>query len=220
LSVEFVLPFTLFLNIITENHNKLREESAMKYLIVYSHPNPKSFCHAILETVTNALAAGKKDFAVRDLYALGFDPVLKAGDFEALQSGNIAADIKTEQGHIAAADILIVIHPVWWTGLPAMIKGYIDRVFSYGFAYSVDASGIIKLLTGKKVIVFNTQGTPQQVYEQAGMFDALKKTSDTGIYGFCGLEVLSHHFFGAVPYVKDETRKDYLATVQKVIESL
>ena len=57
----------------------------MKYLVIYAHPNPKSFCHAILETVTNALAARKKDFAVRDLYALGFDPVLKAGDFEGLQ---------------------------------------------------------------------------------------------------------------------------------------
>jgi NAD(P)H dehydrogenase (quinone) len=115
---------------------------------------------------------------------------------------------------------MIVIHPIWWTGLPAMIKGYFDRVFSYGFAYSADANGIIKLLTGKKAIVFNTQGTPQEIYEQAGMFDALKKTSDTGIFGFCGIEVLSHHFFGAVPYVKDAKRKDYLSTVQKTMESL
>lgn len=192
----------------------------MKHLIIYAHPSPRSFCHAILDTVIDTLIARKQDIVVRDLYALGFDPVLKAGDFEALQSGNIPVDIKTEQDHIAAADILIVIHPVWWTGLPAMIKGYFDRVFSYGFAFSADVSGIIKLLTGKKVIIFNTQGTPQKIYEQAGMLDAMKKTSDTGIYGFCGLEVLSHNFFGAVPYVKDETRKDYLATVRKVIESL
>jgi NAD(P)H dehydrogenase (quinone) len=192
----------------------------MKCLIVYSHPNPKSFCNAILETITNTLTAKKQDFAVRDLYALGFDPVLKASDFEALQSGNIPADIKTEQDHIASADMMIITHPVWWTGLPAMIKGYFDRVFSYGFAYSADASGIVKLLTGKKAIVFNTQGTPQKIYEQAGMFDALKKTSDTGIYGFCGIEVLSHHFFGAVPYVDDATRKGYLSTVQKTLESL
>jgi len=192
----------------------------MKHLVVYSHPNPGSFCHAILETVINTLAAGKQGVVVRDLYALGFNPVLRADDFVGIQSGNIPADIKTEQDHIAASDNLIVIHPIWWTGLPAMIKGYFDRVFSYGFAYSVDAGGIVKLLTGKKAVVFNTQGTPQQVYEQTGMFEALKKTSDMGIYAFCGLEVVSHSFFGAVPYVKDETRKDYLSTVQKVIESL
>jgi NAD(P)H dehydrogenase (quinone) len=201
-------------------HQDRKEKPAMKLLIVYSHPNPKSFCHAILETVTNTLTAKKQDFVVRDLYALGFDPVLKADDFAGLQSGNTPADIKIEQEHIAAADMMIVIHPIWWTGLPAMIKGYFDRVFSYGFAYSADANGIIKLLMGKKAIVFNTQGTPEKIYEQAGMFDALKKTSDTGIYGFCGIEVVSHHFFGAVPYVKDATRRDYLSTVEKTIESI
>jgi NAD(P)H dehydrogenase (quinone) len=148
----------------------IKEEPAMKCLIVYSHPNPKSFCHAILETVTNTLTAKKQTFAVRDLYALGFNPVLKADDFAGFQSGNIPTDIKKEQEHITAADMMIVIHPIWWTGLPAMIKGYFDRVFSYGFAYSADANGIIKLLTGKKAIVFNTQGTPQEIYEQAGRF--------------------------------------------------
>jgi NAD(P)H dehydrogenase (quinone) len=192
----------------------------MKHLIVYSHPNPKSFCHAILETAMEALAAKRQDVVVRDLYALGFNPVLRADDLAGIQSGKIPADIKAEQDHIAAADILIVVHPVWWTGLPAMIKGYFDRVFSYGFAYSVEASGIVKLLTGKKAVIFNTQGTPQQLYEQSGMFEAMKKTSDTGIYGFCGIEVVSHLFFGAVPYVNESTRKEYLATVGKTIASL
>lgn len=192
----------------------------MKHLIIYCHPNPKSFCHAILETATAALTAKKQPFAVRDLYTLGFNPVLKAEDLASLQAGSVPGDIKTEQDHIAAADMLIIIHPLWWTGLPAMIKGYFDRVLSYGFAYSADAGGIIKLLTGKKAIVFNTQGTPEKIYEQTGMFEALRKTSDAGIYGFCGIEVLSHHFFGAVPYVSDAARKDYLSTVQKTVEAL
>lgn len=192
----------------------------MKYLVIYSHPNPKSFCHAILETVTGTLAAGKKDFSVRDLYASGFDPVLKVTDFEAMQAGKTPADIKAEQDHIAAAETLIVIHPIWWTGLPAMMKGYFDRVLSYGFAYSVDANGIVKLLTGKKALIFNTQGTPENVYEKSGMFTALRKTSDTGIFDFCGIEVVAHHFFGAVPYVENETRQGYLANVQKALSSL
>ena len=190
----------------------------MKHLIIYSHPNSKSFCHAILDKVEAVLAAKKHDVVVRDLYALGFDPVLKSGDLAAIQSGKIPADIKVEQDYIAWSDIMTIIHPVWWTGLPAMIKGYIDRVFSYGFAYSVDASGIVKLLTGKKVIVFNTQGTPQDIYEKSGMFVAMKKTSDTGIHEFCGIRVLAHHFFGAVPYVDDATRKSYLEKVKQIID--
>jgi len=189
----------------------------MKHLIIYSHPNSKSFCHAILDKVVEVLAAKKHDVVVRDLYALGFDPVLKAGDLADFQSGKIPADIKAEQNYIAWSDIMTIIHPVWWTGLPAMMKGYIDRVFSYGFAYSLDASGIVKLLAGKKVIVFNTLGTPQDIYEKSGMFVAMKKTSDTGIHEFCGIHVLAHQFFGAVPYVDDATRKSYLEKVKQIM---
>jgi NAD(P)H dehydrogenase (quinone) len=121
---------------------KREEKQAMKYLVIYSHPNPQSFCHAILETVKKTLAAKKHDVVVRDLYALGFDPVLKAADFAAIQSGKTCVDIKPEQDYIVWSDIMTIIHPIWWAGQPAMIKGYIDRVFSYGFAYSRDAKGI------------------------------------------------------------------------------
>lgn len=192
----------------------------MKVLVVYSHPNPASFGHAILEAVTEALKAGGHDTVVRDLYALRFDPVLKPADFEGIGSGNLPADIKTEQSHIAWAERMIVIHPVWWTGLPAMIKGYIDRVFSYGFAYSINDQGIVKLLGGKKVIIINTQGTPKEPYDASGMFEAMKKTSDTGIFQFCGMDVMDHIFFPAVPYVDDKIRQDYLATVKTIMSKI
>jgi NAD(P)H dehydrogenase (quinone) len=134
-----------------------------------------------------------------------------------MQEGKTPADIKAEQDHIAWSDIMTVIHPVWWTGLPAMMKGYIDRVFSYGFAYSSDDKGIVKLLTDKKAVILNTQGTPEKVYEKSGMFDAMRKTSDTGIYEFCGVKVLAHQFFGAVPYVDDAARKGYLEKVRQIV---
>lgn len=189
----------------------------MKHLIVYSHPNPKSFCHAILDSVNEALREKKHEVVVRDLYEMKFDPILKGSDFVGFKSGNIPADIKTEQAHIVWADVMTMIYPVWWTGLPAMIKGYIDRVYSFGFAYSMGANGIVKLLTTKKVIVFNTQGTPKEVYAQSGMTDAMKKTSDTGIFDFCGIQVLHHQFFPSVPFVDDAARKGYLAEVKKVM---
>jgi len=192
----------------------------MKVLVLYSHPNPKSFCHAVLETAAEALKAKNHEVVVRDLYAMGFDPVLKPTDFEGIGAGNPPADIKAEQNHIAWADTLIVIHPVWWTGIPAMLKGYIDRVFSYGFAYSVNEQGIVKLLGGKRAFIINTQGTPQEPYDASGMFEAMKKTSDTGIYQFCGMEVPGHLFFPAVPYVDDSTRRGYLAKVQEAMAGL
>jgi NAD(P)H dehydrogenase (quinone) len=192
----------------------------MKHLVIYSHPNPKSFCHAILDTVSETLKKGNHDFIIRDLYGLGFDPVLKASDFIARQTGETPADIKTEQDYITWSDIMTVIYPIWWAGLPAMIKGYIDRVVSYGFAYSRDTDGnVVKMLTGKKAVIFNTQGAPEDRYEKSGMFDAIKKTSDVAIFEFCGMKVLEHRFFGAVPLVNDATRKSYLERVSTTMRN-
>jgi len=192
----------------------------MKCLVVYSHPNPKSFNHAILETVTEGLKSRRHEVVVRDLYDLSFDPVLKPVDFEGIQSGNLPADIKAEQELITWADTLVLIHPIWWTGLPAMFKGYIDRVFCYGFAYTFDAKGLVPKLKGKKVLIINTQGTPKDAYEASGMFDAMKMTSDAGIYKFCGLDVIEHVFLPAVPMVKDEVRKGYLEQIKEIIGKL
>jgi len=189
-------------------------------LIVYAHPNPRSFNAAILETCREEFARKGYETALRDLYALGFDPVLKASDLAGIQAGEIPADIRVEQEYVAAADLVTFIHPIWWTGMPAIFKGYIDRVLCYGFAYRFDAQGVIPLLRGKKALIFNTQGTPGEVYERAGMFEALKKTSDVGIYRFCGFEIVDHVFFPAVPTVDDETRRGYLGKVREIIASL
>ncbi len=189
----------------------------MKYLIVYSHPNPASFCHAILETVESTLKAKGHEIKVRDLYALDYNPVLKGSDLLGFKSGNVPEDIRTEQDHIAWTNVIIMIYPIWWTGLPAMLKGYIDRVFSFGFAYSAGEWGPIGLLTDKKVIIFNTMGGTKEIYDESGMFDAMIKTSDKGIFNFCGIEVIEHKFFAAVPSVDDATRRDYLTEVKTLI---
>ncbi len=189
----------------------------MNHLIVYSHPNPKSFCHAILETAVKTLQSKGHEVVVRDLYALGFDPVLKGSDFVGFQSGNIPSDIKAEQEKISGAEVITFIYPIWWTGMPAMMKGYIDRVFSLGFAYAAGEWGPVGLLTEKKVIIFNTTGMAKELYDESGMFDAIKKTSGAGILNFCGLGVLEHKFFTSVPSTDDATRKGYLSEVNALM---
>ena len=190
----------------------------MNILIIYTHPNPLSFNHAILETVKNAAEAKGHNVCVRDLYALGFNPVLTPEDLTAIQSGKTPEAIKTEQEFIEKSDLVIAVHPIWWTGLPAMYKGYIDRVFSYGFAYAVTEKGIIGLLGGKKILVFNTTGTPDEVYVPIGMHESLKMTSDKGIYEFSDIKVLGHHFFGGVTMADDATRKGYLEKIVKILD--
>jgi NAD(P)H dehydrogenase (quinone) len=144
-------------------------------LILYAHPNPASFNHAVLDTVEKALTQLGHDVVARDLYALKFDPVL---------------------------------------------KGYIDRVFSYGFAYSMDneTHTIKGLLAGKKAVIFNTTGGDEAAYTQNGLVEALAKTIDNGIFAFCGIKVEAHKFMFAVPTTTLEQRQAMLAEIPEVLE--
>ncbi|REE55469.1 NAD(P)H dehydrogenase (quinone) [Paenibacillus taihuensis] len=193
----------------------------MKHLVVIAHPNPDSFNHAIAKRLTAALQEKGHEVAIRDLYSIGFEAVLSMKDFEALRAGDIPSDIRTEQQFISDADVLTWIYPIWWTGLPAILKGYVDRVFAYGYAYKYgDGGNIEKLLIGKKGFTVNTHGTPKDIYDSIGMLGALQKTSDTGIFDFCGIETVGHLFFGSVPQVDDAEREGMLKQVEDEVERL
>ncbi|KGO94214.1 NAD(P)H-dependent oxidoreductase [Flavobacterium subsaxonicum] len=167
----------------------------MNHLVIYAHPNPASINHTLKETVVAALTQAGHSVVVRDLNTLNFNPVLSLQDLEGQRAGTVAPDVAAEQQHIQWAGCITFIYPIWWTGLPAILKGYIDRVFSYGFAYKYDKGVQMGLLKGKKAIIINTHGKSQQEYEALGMDKALSLTSDTGIYTYCGFDIISHLFF-------------------------
>lgn len=192
----------------------------MKHLIVYAHPNPESFNHAILEITVNALKKKGHEVVVRDLYDIDFQPVLKPKDIAALRAGQTPEDIQAEQEFITQADAITFIYPIWWTGLPAILKGYVDRVFSYGFAYAYGEHGIDKLLKGKNGFIINTHGTPEEIYDQIGMTAGLKITSDTGIFDFTGIQPVAHLLFGSVPSAGEAALKDILKQVEDKVDSL
>ncbi|KHD34628.1 NAD(P)H dehydrogenase [Clostridium acetobutylicum] len=190
----------------------------MNNLIVFAHPNPNSFGKGILDEVVKASEESGAAVRIRDLYQLGFDPILKPADFETFQRGEVPQDIKDEQENIKWANMITFIYPVWWAGLPAMLKGYVDRVYSYGFAYEYVDGQPRGLLTGKKALIFCTTGTPSDVYGANGMHNSMKQTTDEGIFKFCGIEEVRHNFFGAVPHVSDEIRKDYLRAASEIVK--
>ncbi|MEN1990085.1 NAD(P)H-dependent oxidoreductase [Paenibacillus hubeiensis] len=191
----------------------------MKHLIVYAHPHTDSFNKAILNTTVDVLESKGHEVVVRDLYALNFQPVLKAEDTLAMRAGQTPEDIAAEQKYITDADVITMIYPIWWTGLPAIIKGYIDRVFAFGFAYGANETGIVKLLTGKKGFIINTHGTPKEIYDQIGMTDALNMTSDTGIYDFVGIEPVGHILLGGVGNVDEAAHAAMLEEVKQTIQA-
>ena len=189
----------------------------MKYLIIYAHPNPASFNHAIMQTISEELKKSNKDFEVRDLYKIGFNPVLSAEDLAAIQNGAVSHEIKTEQDYIRTSDTLIFISPIWWSAMPAMLKGYIDRVFSLKFAYDITADGLIGLLKGKKVFIVSTTGASKEDYDRMGAFKMMNQSMDMAIFQFSGMEVIEHKYFSSVPNVSDQDRKQMLEELRLLV---
>jgi NAD(P)H dehydrogenase (quinone) len=107
-----------------------------RVLVVYCHPNPKSFTHAVLESVCAGLTAGGCAYEVIDLHAERFDPVLIVDETRRRRDLGTVEETRRHRELVAAAKTLVFVYPVWWGGFPAMLKGFIDRVFVSGLTYS------------------------------------------------------------------------------------
>ena len=190
----------------------------MKNLIVYAHPNSGSLNHFFKQTVLEILQESGEEIAVRDLNEINFNPVLSLEDMNGQRMGTVADDVKTEQDFITWADRIIFIYPIWWTGMPAIMKGYIDRVFSYGFAYRYDQGVQKGLLTGKKTIIINSHGKSNAEYEAMGMDKALILTSDTGIFTYSGLEIQQHFYFDKADRASADNISDWESQIQTIFK--
>lgn len=167
----------------------------MKHLIIYAHPNPQSLNGHFKNTLVEHLQQEDNEVVIRDLYYLNFNPSLSLADLQGQFMGTVTDDVKQEQEHISWADHITFVYPIWWMGMPAILKGYIDRILSYGFAYSYDEGVQKGLLTGKQVSIINTHGRQQAEYEANGMYKAFSLIIDKGTFNYCGLEVKHHLYF-------------------------
>lgn len=183
-----------------------------KSLIIYAHPDSGSFNHAIKKTILAELQAIGHQVKIRDLYSLGFDPVLSRSELENYDFPHrgISGDIKAEQEAIQWADHLIFIYPTWWWSMPAIMKGYLDRVFLPGFAFSAGENSIKGLLDDKKAWIIQTTGSDSAFIETSGLDHSVKKILDLGFFSFCGIEVIGHHFLPAVQTISEKERKGML----------
>ncbi|MGF6148353.1 Putative NADPH-quinone reductase (modulator of drug activity B) [Kingella potus] len=129
-------------------------------LIVYDHPYEKSFNHAVLQTVTAALAAKNRAHDVIDLHADGFDPVYSKEELALFGKGQTLDPlVEKYQALIRAADEIIFICPIWWSSLPAMSKGFLDKVMKQQFAYLPTKHSTKGLLTHIKTATLITTST-------------------------------------------------------------
>ena len=104
---------------------------------------------------------------------------------------------------------------MWWAGLPAILKGYVDRVFSHGFAYAYGENGIEKLLSGKRDCYYLQWAIRKRHTQQAACL--MQENSGCWYFEFTGIETIEHTFYTSVPSVDNDVRKQYLEEVKDVV---
>lgn len=192
----------------------------MNHLVIYAHPNTASFNHAVLDAYTHELAAAGQDVRIRNLYAIRFDPVILQSDYDMINRGTPPDDIRREQEHISWAGIMTFIFPIFWAGMPAILKGYIEKVFALGFAYVFEGDRPRGILKGRKAVIINTTGGALNYYRKSHMLESIRQTVDGGIFRFCGIQVLEHKFFIGVPMSTPAERTLMLDEVRAVARAL
>src|SRR4051794_654314 len=118
----------------------------MKHAVIIAHPAPRSLACAVGETYADAVTALGHTVVVRDLYRMGFDPCLKADEIPKASGVQFGADVLAERQLLADVDVFAFVYPFWFNAPPAMLKGYVDRVFSAGFGYAPGMGGAESLL--------------------------------------------------------------------------
>lgn len=181
----------------------------MHVLLVYAHPEPVSFNAALRDATVETLKKQGHDVVVSDLYAMRFDPIFKKEDFLARQNLEVfrpypealracetktfAPDISAEMEKVRRADLIIFQYPIWFSSMPAILKGWIDRVFQAGFAFTYTNMYTGGLLHGKKGLLIVTVGSPEFVYSKQGPHGDLRELLLPFSHATCesvGLEML------------------------------
>jgi NAD(P)H dehydrogenase (quinone) len=236
----------------------------MHVLTVYAHANPKSFCHAMLEQFVAGLGEAGHSHEVVDLYAIGFDPVLRPRDTASWLTESIPddllermdlreallesaggpvrryalkrligdrdargiirllreryqpKDVLEQQQKVARAQALAFVAPVHFLSFPAILKGWLDRVWTPGFAYDLteaawrgDIDGRQPRLTHQKALILQTTIFDERAYDR-GLRDAMRRIIDEFTLTYPGIASVQHEYFYAVYGADNETRRRYL----------
>jgi NAD(P)H dehydrogenase (quinone) len=190
----------------------------MKHAVILAHPKRTSFCATVAERYAAAARALGHEVMVRDLYAMRFDPCLKAEEIPTPQDYHVLEEVETERTHLADVDVFAFVYPLWFNAPPAILKGYIDRVFGMGFGYEPIAGGTAALLDGRQLISFTSSGAPEAWVHRSGAMAALHTLFDQHLAEMTGLTVADHiHFGGVTPLAAHEWVEESLRTVDAAV---
>jgi len=211
----------------------------MNVLIVFAHNEPRSFNAAMKDLAVERFTAQGHTVQVSDLYAMDFNPVASAADFSArknpdylvyaleqrhgYETGTLAPDIAAELEKVKWADLIVFNFPIYWYGMPAIMKGWIDRVFVSGLCYGgrriYDRGG----LAGKRAMLVVSLGGQEHMFGPDaihGDIELLLRPIQRGMLGYVGLTVLPPFIAWHVPYLSQEAREAILDDYRDRLDTL
>ncbi len=194
----------------------------MKILTVLGHPDPNSFNHAIASVVCQSLRDNGHNIIFHDLYAEKFDPILTKEEIPA--DGYIPESIARHCAELQSADGIVIVHPNWWGQPPAVMKGWIDRVFRPGIAYRFEegdsGEGIpVGLLKARAAVVFNTANTETE--RELDVFgDPLEAIWKRCIFDLCGIHTFCRQTFNVIVTSSLTQRRHWLNETRNMVVDL
>lgn len=194
----------------------------MRFLCVLAHPEPASFTASLAHHGMDAVEEEGHVADVADLYAMQFDPVSDRRNFAhradsdrydqqveekyASATGGYSASLQHQMQRLKDCDVLVLQFPIWWLGMPAIMKGWIDRVFAIGVTYGGGRWFDRGMMRGKKAMLAVTIGGTEEAYSDNGIYGPaveVLRPINHGILAFCGFEVIEP-FIAYAPARKDE----------------
>ena len=184
----------------------------MNVFLLNAHPEPRSFNGAMFRTAQKTLRAAGHAVSVSDIYAMKFDPVSDRRNFtsvkdpdyfkqqieemHATEVGGFAPDVEAELRKMEGCDLMIWQFPLWWFGLPGILKGWADRVLAMGRTYGGERFYENGQFKGKRALLSLTTGGPEAAYQKGGWngdIHAILRPIQRGILRFTGWDVLAPH---------------------------
>lgn len=191
----------------------------MKIVVILGHPGPNSLNHAIASVVCDSLRKNGHIVLFHDLCAENFDPILPKEEIP--ENGFIPDIIRNYCSELQSAEGIVIIHPNWWGQPPAILKGWVDRVFRPGVAYRFEegdsGEGIpTGLLNATAAVVFNTSNTPDE-RERSAFGDPLEALWKRCIFELCGVETFHRRTFNVVIDSASDQRIKWLNEARELV---
>jgi len=184
------------------NPDEVQEWTQVQHLLILGHPDPNSFNHAVAARYVEVAQSNYQTVEVRDLYAMGFDPLLKDIERPQRRPGISSPDVRHEIDLIERSDVITFVYPLWFGTPPAIVKGYIDRVFGAEFLLAdLKREQRLGALAGKPLCLFTSSASTSQWLDEQGIMTSLQQSF--GRYLESIFNFSSAHFFHADSVVDD-----------------